>query len=96
MSKQSRWSLQDAKAKFSELVRRAGANGPQHVTVHGKEKVVVVSAVEFERLTARQPSGETGARLIKIMRDSRVRNFDFQRETFETTVRGEPDFNGDL
>lgn len=38
------WSLQDAKAKFSEVVRRAQTEGPQTVTVHGKEAVVISKA----------------------------------------------------
>jgi hypothetical protein len=37
-----RWLLQDAKARFSELVRRAKTDGPQLVTVHGREEVVYV------------------------------------------------------
>ncbi|MGZ9115857.1 MAG: type II toxin-antitoxin system Phd/YefM family antitoxin, partial [Methylocystis sp.] len=45
-----RWVLQDAKARFSELVRRVRSEGPQHVTVHGRDAVVVVSAEEFRRL----------------------------------------------
>jgi len=28
------WVLQDAKARFSELVRRVRSEGPRHVTVH--------------------------------------------------------------
>ncbi len=31
------WQLQDAKAHFSEVVRRAQNSGPQHVTVHGRQ-----------------------------------------------------------
>lgn len=46
------WQLQTAKARFSELFRRARAEGPQYVTRQGKEAVVVVPA-EFERLTGR-------------------------------------------
>jgi antitoxin Phd len=42
------WKLQDAKARFSELVRRARAGEPQHVTVHGKEAVVVFDPERFE------------------------------------------------
>ena len=39
MNKHARvWSLQEAKAKFSEVVRRARTEGPQTVTVHGKER----------------------------------------------------------
>ena len=47
------WKLQDAKARFSEVFRLAHSQGPQRVTRHGKEAVVVLSATEFERL-ARQ------------------------------------------
>ena len=42
------WPLQDAKARFSELVRYARAGRPQHVTVHGKEAVVIVDSARFE------------------------------------------------
>jgi len=43
------WQLQEAKQRFSELVRRTLEEGPQVVTRHGKEVVVVVSAEEFQR-----------------------------------------------
>src|SRR5205809_7763405 len=60
------WVLQDAKARFSELVRRVRDEGPQHVTVHGRDEVVVISAEEFRRLR-----GEvTGADLIAAMQSS--------------------------
>lgn len=42
------WPLQDAKARFSELVRQARAGRPQHVTVHGKKAVVIVDSASFE------------------------------------------------
>src|SRR4051794_31489105 len=42
------WKLQDAKARFSELVRRARAGEPQRVTVHGKAAVVVADLQRFE------------------------------------------------
>ena len=42
------WKLQDAKAQFSELVRRARAGEPQQVTVHGKEAVVVLDPERFD------------------------------------------------
>jgi prevent-host-death family protein len=45
-----KWALQDAKAHFSEVVRRANADGPQIVTYRGVEKAVVVSADEFRHL----------------------------------------------
>src|SRR5437879_12775700 len=48
MSKTNTWKLKDAKARFSEVVRRARAGVPQEVTVHGRKAVVVVDAERFE------------------------------------------------
>jgi len=42
------WSVQDAKNRFSEVVRR-GANH-RTVTKHGRPAVVVLAAEEYERL----------------------------------------------
>jgi prevent-host-death family protein len=50
------WQLQAAKQHFSELVERARSEGPQVVTKHGKEAVVVVSAEEYTRLRGSEPS----------------------------------------
>jgi prevent-host-death family protein len=50
-----RWQLQEAKQRFSEVVRQAEANGPQVVTRHGQEVVFVVSAEEYRRLQAGRP-----------------------------------------
>ena len=60
------WQLQDAKARFSEVVRQAGERGPQHVTVNGREKAVVISAAEYVRLRGRL----TGQLLVELMADS--------------------------
>ncbi len=46
------WQLQEAKARFSELVRQAEAGEPQVVTKHGAPRVVVVDVETYERLTA--------------------------------------------
>src|ERR1051325_1092743 len=45
-----RWQLQDAKAKFSALFDRALKEGPQVVTRHNKEAVVILSADEYRKL----------------------------------------------
>ena len=45
----NRWPLQQAKERFSELVRKAQADGPQHVTVHGRDSVVVLSEDDYAR-----------------------------------------------
>jgi prevent-host-death family protein len=44
------WQLQEAKQRFSEVVRRALSSGPQVVTRHGRAAVVVVAAAELGRL----------------------------------------------
>ena len=57
------WKLQDAKARFSELVRLAGEAGPRHVTVNGTEKAVVLSAEDYPRLRG-EPMGDALVRLL--------------------------------
>ncbi len=44
------WQLQEAKNKFSKLVEKAQHEGPQFVTKHGKESVVVLSADEYKKI----------------------------------------------
>jgi len=48
------WQVQQAKQQFSELIRRTLDEGPQVVTRHGEEVVVVVSVDEFRRSRMRQ------------------------------------------
>jgi prevent-host-death family protein len=50
------WQLQEAKNRLSELVKAAEKEGPQVITVHGRETAVVLSAGEYQRLTARKGS----------------------------------------
>ena len=49
------WQVQEAKQRFSELVRRALTDGPQVVTRHGEPAVVVVAADEYRRLRGQPP-----------------------------------------
>jgi len=48
------WQLQTAKARFSEVFRKALSEGPQWITRQGKEAVVVLPAEEFEKLKHRR------------------------------------------
>ena len=66
-----RWQLQTAKAQFSEVFRRARADGPQYVTRQGKEAVVIIPAEDFERLTqrVRQPRS-----LVRFFAESPLAN----------------------
>ena len=47
------WTVAEAKAKFSELIERARARGPQTITRNGRTTAVLVSAEEWERKTKR-------------------------------------------
>lgn len=49
----SNWTVADAKARLSELIDRARAQGPQTITRRGRSAVVVVSAEEWERKSKR-------------------------------------------
>ena len=44
------WQVQEAKQRFSELVRAAQSDGPQIVTRHGEEIAVVIDIAEYHRL----------------------------------------------
>lgn len=80
---QARWALQDAKAHFSELARRAQGEGPQRVTVHGRDAVVVVSAEAFRRL-----SGEGyGDQLVAALQASPSRDLDITPARTRMPVR---------
>ena len=78
-----RWLLQDAKARFSELVRRVRTEGPQHVTVHGRDEVVVIAAEEFRRLKG----DRTGEALIAAMQASPHRDIDIEPRRSRLPVR---------
>lgn len=48
-----KWTVAEAKARFSELIEQAQAKGPQTITKHGRTAAIVVSAEEWERKTKR-------------------------------------------
>ena len=77
------WSLQEAKAKFSELVRRAQTEGPQVVTVHGKEAVKIVCAEQDKAKIA----GLTGADFVKALRSGPLFNFEIPPRPRDSTSR---------
>lgn len=54
-SPRENWPLQDAKNRFSEVVRRAKSEGPQTVTVHGRRAAVVLSAEDYDALARPKP-----------------------------------------
>ena len=77
------WKLQDAKAHFSQVVREAREQGPQRVTLHGKDAVVILSAEDYARLApaAAQPS------LHALLSRSPLRDLDFEHGSVRSPVR---------
>mgnify|MGYP003934349051 CR=1 FL=1 len=77
------WKLQDAKARFSELVRLAAEAGPQHVTVNGKEKAVVLSADDYRRLRG-EPMGDA---LVRLLAETDLNDVEFEHAKTRGPVR---------
>jgi prevent-host-death family protein len=73
---QGRWKLEDAKARFSEVVRHARTDGPQRVSVRGHDAVVVMSVEEFDRLVPQEPR----APFVDFMESLHLHGLDLRRE----------------
>jgi prevent-host-death family protein len=71
------WKLEDAKARFSEVVRRARSEGPQAVTFRGRDAVVVIAAEELARLLAPR---RTGADLIRFLQSTGLGELEITRD----------------
>ncbi|WP_157016858.1 type II toxin-antitoxin system Phd/YefM family antitoxin [Mesorhizobium xinjiangense] len=71
-----RWKLEEAKARFSEVVRHAREEGPQRVTVRGRDAVVVMSVEEFDRLAPQKPR----APFVAFMESLHLEELDLERE----------------
>lgn len=78
-----RWRLQDAKAKFSEVVRLARESGPQRVTLHGRDAVVIVSAESWDR----ERQQHSGRRLVEALAVSPLGELDLERTFVDGPVR---------
>lgn len=75
------WPLQDAKARLSELVRMAASDGPQGITVRGKEEVVVLSVDAYEKLLGNKPT------LVEFMSNSPLKGVDIVIERDKSLPR---------
>jgi antitoxin Phd len=49
------WQVQEAKQRFSEVLRHAQSDGPQIITRHGEEIAVIIDATEFHKLSDEVP-----------------------------------------
>ncbi len=71
------WRLEEAKARFSEVVRRARTEGPQHVTVRGQDAVVVIAVEELARLL---PPAAAPQPLVAFLQGLELGSVDVERE----------------
>jgi prevent-host-death family protein len=56
------WQIQDAKQRFSEMIRAVTTEGPQVITRHGEDVAIVVDIAEYRRLT--RPDVDLGGILL--------------------------------
>src|ERR1700722_8801800 len=56
------WQIQDAKQRFSEMIRAVKGQGPQVITRHGEDVAVVIDIGEYRRLT--RPAADLGSILL--------------------------------
>jgi antitoxin Phd len=78
------WQVQTAKARFSEVFRRARSEGPQRITRQGKDGVVMIAEEQYEQLVGRahQPTS-----LVKFFRESPLVGVELDLERDRTTER---------
>ncbi len=85
------WKLEDAKARFSEVVRLARERGPQKVTVRGQEAVVILAMEDYARLAPAAVSPS----LATLFADSPFARLERFEETLvreRAPMRAPPDF----
>ena len=75
------WQLQEAKARLSEVVKKAVKDGPQEITVHGEPAAVVISSKEYERL--KHPRGS----FVEFMRSSPLYGLELGLRREQTLTR---------
>ena len=61
------WQIQTAKARFSEVFRRARTEGPQRITRQGKDGVVMVAEEQYEQLVGKSHQPKS---LVQFFRNS--------------------------
>ncbi len=79
---ENHWQLQDAKNKFSNLVEKAQHTGPQVVTKHGKDAVVVISIEEYKKLIKPKKN------LVKFFQSSPLANTELDLPRTKEIPRG--------
>ena len=72
-----RWKLEDAKSRLSEVVRLVSAEGPQLITVRGKEAAIVLDPETYRQLL---PQREEQPSLADFLQGLDLSRIDIERE----------------
>lgn len=64
------WQLQEAKAKFSEVIKEAIQHGPQVITKHGVETALLISINDYKKVNKKQ------SKISQFFRNSPLVNID--------------------
>jgi len=64
------WQLQEAKAKFSKVIKEAIQHGPQVITKHGVETVLLISINDYKKINKKQ------SKISQFFRNSPLVNID--------------------
>ena len=77
MAGMDRWKLEDAKARLSEVVRLASTDGPQLVTVRGKDAAVILDPETYRQLL---PPSQEQIPLVEFLQSLNLSQIDTERE----------------
>jgi prevent-host-death family protein len=77
----TRWQLQDAKARLSEVIKSAKTEGPQEVTVRGQPSAVILSIEAYEAMKKKRPD------FVSLMRSSPLVGEDIHIERSPSLTR---------
>lgn len=77
------WQLQEAKAKFSQLIRDVLANGPQGVSIRGVFQIVIISRCDYEKLFQKKNKDN----FAEFMRKSPLYGIDLDLERDQSLCR---------
>jgi prevent-host-death family protein len=75
-----RWKLEDAKARLSEVVRLAATNGPQLVTVRGKEAAVILAPEQYKQLLPKPKGTRSLTAFLRGLGLDKLDRLDLERE----------------
>jgi prevent-host-death family protein len=75
------WQLQEAKARLSELIKKAQAEGPQEITVRGEPAAIVLSRADYDRLIRPMPS------FLELMRSAPLVGVELEITREQTSFR---------